>query len=398
MKKRMIATALAFLLFMNIPFFASADGTDPQQEDMMYPVTTVTAAEVQDIPAPSAILMDADSGRVLFEKNADEALPPASITKIMTMLLVMDALENGQITLDDPVTCSEHASSMGGSQIWLEVGETMTVDELLRATAVASANDAAMALAEYVAGSESEFVARMNEKAKELGMENTNFVNPTGLDADGHTSSARDIALMSRALLSYDAILPYTSTWMDTLRNGETELTNTNRLVRHYEGCTGLKTGTTDGAGSCLSASASRNGVNLIAVCMGASTSDDRFSACRTLLDYGFSAFEAFLPERTPEEPKETTVRGGVQETVPLIYEEVSSVLIPKGRSGDVQKILSLSTDYEAPVAAGDTVGKVEYLLDGETILSLSITAGEEVEALTLSTTFFLFLKLLIGK
>ncbi len=398
MKKRMIATALAFLLFMSIPFFASADGTDLQEEDMMYPVTTVTAAEVQDIPAPSAILMDADSGRVLFEKNADEALPPASITKIMTMLLVMDALENGQITLDDPVTCSEHASSMGGSQIWLEVGETMTVDELLRATAVASANDAAMALAEYVAGSESEFVARMNEKAKELGMENTNFFNPTGLDADGHTSSARDIALMSRALLSYDAILPYTSTWMDTLRNGETELTNTNRLVRHYEGCTGLKTGTTDGAGSCLSASASRNGVNLIAVCMGASTSDDRFSACRTLLDYGFSAFEAFLPERTSEEPKETTVRGGVQETVPLIYEEVSSVLIPKGRSGDVQKILSLSTDYEAPVAAGDTVGKVEYLLDGETILSLFITAGEEVEALTLSTTFFLFLKLLIGK
>ncbi len=397
MKKRIICIALALLSLAIAPFSAVADGIDPSKEDMMYPETTVTAAEVQDIPAPSAILMDADSGRVLFEKNADEALPPASITKIMTLLLVMEELEKGTFTLEDTVTCSEHASSMGGSQIWLEVGETMTVDELLRATAIASANDAAMALAEFVAGSESEFVARMNEKAKELGMENTNFVNPTGLDADGHYSSARDIALMSRALLSHETILPYTSTWMDTLRNGETELTNTNRLVRHYEGCTGLKTGTTDGAGSCLSASASRNGVNLIAVCMGAATSDDRFSACRTLLDYGFSAFETFIPKRTAEEPKETTVRGGVQEKVPLIYENVDSVLIPKGRSGDIQKILSLSTDQEAPIAVGDAMGKIEYLLDGEPILSLSITAGEEVEALNLTTAFLLFLKMLVG-
>ena len=253
-----------------------------------------------DIPAKSCILTDS-AGNVLYEDNADQQMPPASITKIMTLLLTFEALDAGTLSEDQMVTCSEYAASMGGTQIWLEPGEEMALSDIIKATAVNSANDCAMVLAETVAGSEEAFIAMMNEKAAALGMTGTHFENPTGLDADGHLSTARDIAIMSAELLKHEGVTEYTTIWMDSLRNGETGLVNTNKLVRYYTGCTGLKTGTTDGAGSCLSATATRDGVSLIAVSMGSETSNDRFASCRTLLDYGFANYG--LVSAAPETP-----------------------------------------------------------------------------------------------
>ncbi|MBQ2792748.1 MAG: D-alanyl-D-alanine carboxypeptidase [Oscillospiraceae bacterium] len=234
----------------------SADEMQPQQTDMA-------------LDCRSAILIEQNTGQVLYEENADEPMAPASITKIMTLLLTFEAMEQGKFGLDTPLTCSEHAASMGGSQIWLEVGETMTVDEILRATFISSANDAAVVLAEAVAGSEEAFVAQMNQKAAQLGMKNTHFQNATGLDAPEHYSTARDIAVMSAALLHYPGVTDYSTVWMDSLRDGATQLVNTNKLVRFYDGATGLKTGTTDGAGSCLAASAKRGELSLVAVSLG---------------------------------------------------------------------------------------------------------------------------------
>ncbi|MBQ2135263.1 MAG: D-alanyl-D-alanine carboxypeptidase, partial [Clostridia bacterium] len=244
-----------------------------------------------DIKAKSVILMEVNTGKILYEDNADEALPPASITKIMSLLLVMEAIDRGDFDLQTVISASEHACSMGGSQIWLEPGESMEVDSLLKAAVIASANDATVALGEAVAGSEEGFVALMNERAKELGMINTNFVNCTGLDAEGHLTSAHDVAIMSCELIKHDLIKDYSTVWMDTLRNGESELVNTNKLVRFYEGTTGLKTGTTSTAGYCLSATAQRNGMELAAVVMGGDTSNDRFGGAKKLLDYGFANY-----------------------------------------------------------------------------------------------------------
>ena len=268
MKKKLAAMFAALsLVVVGTPGYA-----EDTIENIEMDVLETAAKADETLPARSAILMEQDTGRVLFEKNPDEPMPPASITKVMTLLLTMEAIESGQIRLTDMVACSEYAASMGGSQIWLEPGEEMSVDDLLKATAIASANDAAVDLAELVAGSEDAFVDRMNARAEELGMENTHFMNATGLDAEGHVSTARDIALMSRALLQYPLISEYSKIWMSSLRNGETQLVNTNKLIRFYNGCTGLKTGTTDGAGSCLSASATRKGLSLIAVTLGSPT------------------------------------------------------------------------------------------------------------------------------
>ena len=397
--KRIFAGLLAFLMALCFSFTAFADGMLPVSgEDLLWEETLPTLAEVSNIPAPHAILMDAASGKVLFEKDADAPLPPASITKVMTMILVMEALERGDFTLEDKVVCSEHASSMGGSQIWLEVGEEMTVNDLLKAVAVASANDAAMALAEFTCGSELAFVEAMNEKAKELGMVNTHFVNPTGLDADGHLSSARDIALMSRELLKHPLILEYTSIWTDTLRGGETALTNTNKLVRHYNGCTGLKTGTTDGAGSCLSATAERNGLSLIAVCMGADTSDHRFSSCRTMLDYGFSAFEAVTPELPSDLPKRIPVTGGVEETAGLLCGTPSPVTVEKEKSGNITYRLDLPESIAAPVEEGAELGSISFLLDGETLQTIPLTAGNSVAEMTFLRALFMLFQQFICK
>ncbi len=355
------------------------------------------AASVSEIPAKSAVLMDASSGRVLFENNADEQMPPASITKIMTLLLTFEAIENGNLSYTDTIVCSEHAASMGGSQIWLEPGEEMTAEDLIKATAINSANDASMTLAEHIGGSEEGFVAMMNEKAKALGMQNTNFVNPTGLDAENHYSSARDIAIMSKELLKHEDIKKFSTIWMDTLRNGETGLTNTNKLVRFYKGCTGLKTGTTDGAGSCLSASAERNGMSLIAVSMGSATSNERFSSCRTLLDYGFSAFELFTPQVTKEELPAVPIVKGVVPEISLEFSEISPILLEKGKGKEVKKEIIVEEFKNAPVKKGDNSGKVVFSLDGETVAEIPLVASDNVEKMTFFTSFKILLRNLLA-
>ena len=336
-----------------------------------------------DIPAESCILVAGDT--VLYEENADQPMPPASITKIMTLLLTFEALEAGQISLDQTVVCSEHAASMGGTQIWLEPGEEMALSDIIKATAVNSANDCAMVLAETVAGSEEAFVQRMNERAEELGMENTHFENPTGLDADGHLSTARDIAIMSVELLKHPGVTDFTTIWMDALRNGETGLVNTNKLVRYYDGCTGLKTGTTDGAGSCLSASASRDGLSLVAVSMGSDTSDERFDACRTLLDYGFANFESFTPTLPQDQLTPVPVSGGTAETAALSPAETQPVVLPKGKSGAVEVSVSRPETLSAPVKAGQEIGSASFTLNGEEICTLPLLAAEEVPAMGFS-------------
>lgn len=336
-----------------------------------------------DIPADSCILVAGDA--VLYEENADQPMPPASITKIMTLLLTFEALEAGQISLDQTVVCSEHAASMGGTQIWLEPGEEMALSDIIKATAVNSANDCAMVLAETVAGSEEAFVQRMNQRAKELGMENTHFENPTGLDAEGHLSTARDIAIMSVELLKHPGVTDFTTIWMDALRNGETGLVNTNKLVRYYDGCTGLKTGTTDGAGSCLSASASRDGLSLVAVSMGSDTSDERFDACRTLLDYGFANFESFTPTLPQDQLTPIPVSGGTAETAALSPAETQPVVLPKGKSGAVEVSVSRPETLSAPVKAGQEIGSASFTLDGEEICALPLLAAEEVPAMGFS-------------
>ena len=394
MFKKIISALLTLTLcsFWVTPVFA-----DGNPEEVISDEVIPTAADVADIPAKSALLMDASSGRILFEKNADEPMAPASITKIMTLLLVFEAMEEGKLSYSDMVTCSENANSMGGTQIWLEVGEQMSAEDLIKATAINSANDAAMALAEHVGGSEIAFVEMMNQRAKDLGMTNTHFVNPTGLDADGHVSTARDIALMSRELLKHQDIIKFSTVWMDSLRDGKTGLTNTNKLVRFYKGCTGLKTGTTDGAGSCLSASAQRNGLSLIAVSMGSATSDERFSSCRTMLDYGFSAFEQFTPEILPEDLTPVTIIKGVNKEAELSFHIPESLLIPKGRSGDIEKTITLQSNVEAPVLQGQKVGEAHFTLDGETICKISIAAAKEVQKMTFSNAFQILLKNLLA-
>ena len=357
-------------------------------------VCTVRAEteETVTLSAGSAILIDAASGTVLYEKNADALLPPASITKIMTMLLVLEAIGRGECSMSDTVTASPHAVSMGGSQIWLKENEQMTVEELFKATAIGSANDAAMALAEHIAGSEEAFVAQMNARAKELGMENTVFRNPTGLDAEGHVSTARDIALMSQELLKYDAARKYSSVWMDSLRGGETQLVNTNKLVRFYEGCIGLKTGTTDDAGSCLSAAAERSGLTLIAVVMHCPTSKERFADARRLLDHGFAERCVYTPQLTADALPSVSVRGGAAEEVKVRL-ETAPVLIRKADANAVEEDFSLPEVCEAPVTEGDVLGEMRVKA-GEVTQTFPITAAFSVPKLD----FWTALELLCAK
>ena len=292
----------------------------------------VRAAALSDdeVKAPSAVLMEAQTGKILYEKNAHEVRACASITKVMTLLLVMEALDSGKIGLQDTVTASEHASSMGGSDIWLEPGETMTVDDMLKATVIMSANDCAVALAEYVAGSEDEFVKQMNERGKELGMKDTTFKNCNGLDEDGHVTSAYDIALMSRELIKHKKIFDYTTQWIDHVRGGKTQLVNTNKLIKSYQGITGLKTGTTGKAGSCISATAVRGGVSLIAVVLGSATTDDRFSAASKLLDYGFANWSVAKPNIPNEAYTPVPVANGMENAVEPEVNAGESVIVPK--------------------------------------------------------------------
>ena len=308
-----------------------------------------------DVSVPSAILMEAETGTVLFEKDADTRLPPASVTKVMTLLLVMEALDNGAVGYDDMVTVSEKAASMGGSQIYLEVGEQMSVDDLLKSVTIASANDAAVALAEFIAGTEEGFVKMMNSKAEQLGMSNTNFENTNGLDdtTTDHYTSARDIAIMSRELIKHKKILEYSSTWMDSVRNGEFGLTNTNKLVKYYEGCNGLKTGSTSKAKFCISATAKRNGMQLICVIMAADTKDIRNAEARKLLDWGFANYSYISYE--PGKSDNVKVKAGVKDEVGTEFNGFS-MLLPKDRSGNVSIEVILPEEVKAPVKIRSSV------------------------------------------
>lgn len=339
------------------------------------------------IDAKSGILMEASTGKVLFEQNPDEALPPASVTKVMTLLLVMEAIDNGVISLTDNVSISAHASSMGGSQVYLKEGEEMTVEDLLKSVVISSANDAAVALAEYVAGSEESFVSKMNEKAAELGMVNTKFENTNGLDdtVTSHLTSARDIALMSRELISHEKILEYSSIWMDTIRNGAFGLTNTNRLIRFYKGANGLKTGSTSKAKFCITATAERDGMTLISVVMGAPTRDIRNAETAKMLDWGFANYAIYkLPE---EEVGEVRVLGGVSDSCKAVHKELSCV-VSSSEKNRIEKKIELSEKIAAPVHAGDIIGMVRLFSGENEIGSVPVTAAEDIAKISFFGVF----------
>ena len=348
------------------------------------------AAELS-VAGKSAVLMDVSTGTVLYESNAHQALAPASVTKIMTMLLIMEAVDSGKIALTDMVTASEAAAAKGGSQIYLKAGETMSVSDMLKSIAVSSANDCACAMAEHIAGSEEAFVSQMNQRAQELGMQDTHFVNCTGLDdspeAAEHKTSAYDIALMSRELLkNHPKIKEFTTIWMDTVRNGTFGLSNTNKLIRFYQGATGLKTGYTSAAGYCLSASALRDDMELIAVVMGADTSQNRNAACKQLLDYGFANFAVIQPELT--EAPDVPVRLGTQEAVPVQLGEQEGLLIDKAQKAGVTTQVTLEDAVSAPVSQGQRLGTLTVKAGDQVLREIPLVAAQGVARLTWGELF----------
>lgn len=381
MGKKLLALALAAVL---------AVGSAP----------SVRAASLE-IAAPSAVLMEAATGTVLYEKDAHTPLPPASVTKIMTLLLVMEALDAGRIGWDDTVTASEAAAAKGGSQVYLEAGEQMSLQEMLKSVVVVSANDCATALAEHVAGSEAAFVELMNRRAQELGMEDTHFVNCTGLDdepdAETHLTTAYDIALMSRELLKHDEIRDYTTIWMDSVRNGEFGLANTNKLVRFYQGTTGLKTGYTSAAGHCLSASAERDGVEFIAVALHCATSGERFQAAKQLLDYGFANYTLAQPDPETEIPPVPVVLGTAEAIVP-VPDNDDPVLIEKGQAAGITTRVEVADQVRAPVEAGQRLGTLTLQSDGAPLAAIPLVAPEAVPRRTWwEVTRSLFGRLFLG-
>lgn len=370
MKKRIPALLLALLLCFPLP---------------------VWAAELP-VQAKATLLMEKETGQVLFAQNEREKLEPASVTKVMTLLLVMEAIARGELHYEDVVTVSANAASMGGSQVYLSEGEQITVEELLKAVCVSSGNDAAVALAEQVSGVTELFVQQMNNRALELGMTDTHFANPTGLPAEGHVTSARDIALMSRELIGkHTDIRHFTTIWMDTIRGGQFGLSNTNKLIRFYDGATGLKTGSTDAAGYCISATAERDGMELIAVVLGGETSQQRFEDAKTLLNYGFSAYA--LADVTPAEAPLVPIRLGRSPTVAAELPQ-SKLLVSKGQAGSLTQAVTLREDLSAPIAKGSPVGTLT-VKSGDTVLAeLPLTSAADVERMSWSD---LFLRLLQG-
>ena len=360
---------------------------------MVFPGLPVHGEEESDagsselpLNAPSAVLMEASTGRVLFEKNSHDVRSCASITKVMTLCLTCDAIEAGQLSLSDTLTASAHAASMGGSDIWLKEGETMSVDDLIKATVIMSANDAAVVLAENVAGSEDAFVRQMNERAQELGMTDTVFKNCNGLDEEGHVTSAHDVALMSRELITHPQIFDYTLTWIDYVRDGQTQLVNTNKLIRSYSGITGLKTGTTSQAGSCITATAERDSLALVAVVLGADSTDHRFQDAAALLDYGFAGWSVVVPESPVLE--NAAVTGGMEETVPAQIGEMPKILTKAAERGQVEQKIEMNEELTAPVRKGDVIGRVTYKINSEVVSQVDITAAEDVEEVTFSSVF----------
>lgn len=329
--------------------------------------------------AKSMILMEQGSGKVLLENNADERLPIASVTKIMTLLLIMEAIEDGKITLDDMVTVSENAMSMGGSTMFLEAGEELSVHEMIKGIAVASANDGCVAMAEKLSGSEEAFIEEMNKRAKELGMENTQFINTNGLDAEGHYSSARDVAKMSSELMRHEKIFEYTTIWTGMMHNDEFELANTNKLIRFYQGATGLKTGSTDEAGCCLSATAERNGMKLIAVVLGAPSSKDRFDGARALLDYGFANYSIENPADCEDLPKSLKIRKGVVSEAPIKLSDNSGILIEKSVKNNIETKVELPEEITAPILENEKVGTIKFMVNGEVIGEKELVFSQSV-------------------
>jgi D-alanyl-D-alanine carboxypeptidase (penicillin-binding protein 5/6) len=343
-----------------------------------------------EIAAKSAVLMEKETGTIIFEKNAHEKLAPASVTKIMTLLLVMEALKNGSLSIDDNITISAHAASMGGSQVFLEEGEQMKGEDLIKAVIISSANDAAVALAERVAGSENIFVERMNEKAAQLGMNDTHFENSTGLDAEGHVTSAYDIALMSRALLKYDHVKKYSTIWMDSLRNGAFGLTSTNKLIKTYSGITGLKTGFTKTAMYCMSATAERDGMELISAVMCAPTSPERFESAKILLDFGFANYA--LADLNPDEKLQpVNVILGKNSLVQPEIGNGSKILIEKSQIKSLKKSITVVESIEAPVEAGQKLGEMIVEANGEKLAAIPIVASESIAKMTWGDVFAKF-------
>ena len=376
MKKRVAALILGLFFILNALPCAALDINPATDRDF-------------DVPCQAAILIDEDSGTVLYEKNADESRPIASITKIMTLLLTFEALEAGKVSLSDIVPVSEHAYHMGGSQIWLEPGEQLTLDEMLKAICISSANDAAVAVAEFIGGSEPVFVERMNARAKELGMQSTTFRNACGLDEDGHLSTARDVAIMSREmLLNHPEIENYCTVWMDTLRGGATQLVNTNKLLKSYNGITGLKTGTTGKAGVCISASASRDDLRLIAVVLGSSSGKERFAAATSLLDYGFAMFESALVPIPADAPKTLPVQKGEEPTLELCYPAPERCLAVKGQGSALQAEVELPQTLEAPIREGSVIGSLNIKNSQGILQSCPIIAAKPVDARSFSGCF----------
>lgn len=387
--KRILSFLICIVLVVNCLAISINASVSEGDNELEIDTENINSLEIN---AKSAVLMDAKTGTVLFTKNASEALPPASVTKIMTLLLVAEAIDQGAISLTDTVYVSANAASKGGSQIFIKEGEEFSIEDLLKSTVIASANDAAVALAEALGGTEESFVERMNERASELGMRNTHFENSTGLDdtVTNHLTSAYDIALMSRELLKYDTVTAYSNVWQDSIRNGEFVLTNTNRLVRYYEGCTGLKTGSTDKAGFCISATAERDGMHLIAVVMGAETRDERNNAARAMLDYGFSNYALFAE---PEyELEYIPVKRGCKDEVAIYCDEFSK-LVNKSDRKRIEKEFVIEDFITAPLKAGQVVGYVNYKLDGEIIGKSDVFVKEDINEIRATDIFLRMLK-----
>ena len=359
-------------------------------------VATATDEAALEISAKGAYLIEASTGEVLYSKNADESCAIASVTKVMTLLLVMEAIESGTIKLEDKVMISKKAASMGGSQVYLEEGETISVEELIKCAVIASANDASVALAELVAGSESSFVKKMNEKAGQLSLVNTYFENTTGLDdtTTNHHSCARDVAVISRELIKHPLILKYSSIWQDSIRDGEMVLTNTNRLIRYYEGCNGLKTGSTDKAGFCISVTAKRQNMQLIAVILGAKTKDERNADARTLLDFGFANFTLF--ESAEGYLEKAYIKNG-KESYCDLYRTGYSCVIDKAKASKIEEIYEIPEYLFAPTKAGDKVGKITYKIDGEIIGEADIYAKCDVDRINAIDVFLRLMRKIIA-
>lgn len=362
----------------------------------VYAINTLTDDDI-GISAPSAILMEKVTGEVIYEKNSHERMPPASVTKVMTMLLIVEAVERGDISLEDTVIASERAASFGGSCVFLEEGEKMSVAEMLKCICVVSANDCAVAMAEHLCGSEQAFVARMNDRARELGLKDTNFKNCTGLfEDDEHYTSAYDIAVMSRELIRHDMIKDYTTIWMDTIRGGEFGLSNTNKLVYYYDGCTGLKTGFTEKAMYCLSATAEREGVEYIAVIMHADTIDKRNNDAKVLLSYGFANYR-LMPLRSPDVLPPVRVTLGSADSVQPVYDGAEAALVPKNGIGEVSYEIELPDTITAPVEKGQQIGTLRVVSDGKELYSVKLLADSSVGRASFGRTLLELVKSYVG-